>query len=241
MRQNKKEIEIKTVKDKDEKIKYLEQLVKEMADDKQETHETLKKIGVSIILAALLLGGFAYALYKIMSLKAWAVTFVFLFAIESLLLLLLFAIYMFAWKDIIINFKILLKRHKGYGVYNIVRANKIIDRKVAKLETNPKIEDKDRIIDKSHVYYFKQSALWATPAVFIHDEGVKSIALDKEAKEVSAKRYSESLKLAVMYGMTKVLSDNKKLIIIMLAGFGLLALIGLGQLFLQMKAMGIIH
>ncbi len=185
-------------------------------------------------------GGFGYFLYVQLGLKVWAVALLFLFCFESLTILAFTGIALFSWKDIVTNFKLLLKRHKGYGVYFNVRANKILDRQVKKLELNPELEKKKRLIDKKDIYYIKQSALFSIPCVFVEDEGAKSIPLENK-KDIGASRFNEVLKLAVAYGMSKVVNKEKTILLLLVIGFLITLVVGVANLFMSLKAAGLVQ
>ena len=198
-----------------------------------------KCITVSFMLMAFF-GGFGSFMYFQVGLQIWAVALLILFCVESLIILGFGAIAIFSWKDIVMNFKLLLKRHKGYGIYYIVRANKTLDRQCKKLELNPELEKNKRLIDKQDIYYIKQSPIISIPCVFVGDEDAKSIPLENK-KDLGASRFNEVLKLSVAYGMSKVISKDKTIILLLAIGFLITLIIGIGNLFIGLKSAGIIQ
>ncbi len=178
-------------------------------------------------------------LYKAMGIAIWSLVLLIIWSLSIMSNLIFLVMALISWKDIKTNFKILLSRHKGYGIYNIVRANKVIDRIVAKLESNPEIAGKKRLINKEHIYYVKQSPIFFIPHVFIPEDSAMSIPLKSEDK-VNATRFSEALKLAVSYGMSKALGltkDWKSILILLVSVLNLLGLFMI--IYLMLKAQGV--
>ena len=198
-----------------------------------------KIISVCFMLLAFF-GGLGYFLYVQLGMQTWAVTLLMLFCVQSLIIMGFTTISIFSYKDIIMNFKLLLKKHKGFGIYYIVRGNKILDRVCAKLELNPKIEKNNRLINKKNIYYIKQSPLHAIPCVFVGEEEAKSITLEN-TKDMGAPRFSEIMKLGVAYGMSKMLSKDKTIIMLLAIGFLITLILGAGNLLLSLKTAGIIQ